>query len=207
MAAGIKDFSKLQWYYQVLVVAGFCGLLLGLVWYQFLSPMQVSIEGKKVELDSVRAQVAKSQAEERTFAKFKAESAALQEQLDRLKSVLPLEKETDQILRQVQSSASSSALRILRVVSKATIDHDVYTEWPIEMEIVGTFHNLGRYLDKIRLLPRIVNISNMKIQSRATDGPAGTLTTVGATYTATTFVYKEEVAEDNAPKVKGTVTK
>jgi len=207
MAAGIKDFSKLQWYYQVLVVAGFCGLLLGLVWYQFLSPMQVSIEGKKVELESVRAQVAKSQAEERTFAKFKAESAALQEQLDRLKSVLPLEKETDQILRQVQSSASSSALRILRVVSKATIDHDVYTEWPIEMEIVGTFHNLGRYLDKIRLLPRIVNISNMKIQSRATDGPAGTLTTVGATYTATTFVYKEEVAEDNAPKVKGTVTK
>ena len=126
MAAGIKDFSKLQWHYQVLIVAVFCGLMLGLVWYQYLSPIQVSIEGKKVELDAVKAQVAKSQQEERTFAKFKAESAALQEQLDRLKSVLPLEKETDQILRQVQSSASSSALRIMRVVSKATIDHDVY---------------------------------------------------------------------------------
>ena len=201
MASGIKDFSKLQWYYQVLIVAGFCGLMLGLAWYQYLSPIQVSIEGKKVELDAVKAQVLKSQAEERAFATFKAESAALQEQLDRLKSVLPLEKETDQILRQVQSSASSSALRILRVVSKATIDHDVYTEWPIEMEIVGTFHNLGRYLDKIRLLPRIVNISNMKMQSRATDGAGGTLPTVGATYTATTFVYKEEAAGENAPKV------
>jgi len=205
MAAGIKDFSKLQWYYQVLIVAGFCGLMLGLVWYQYLSPIQVSIEGKKAELDSVKAQVAKSQQEERTFAKFKAESAALQEQLDRLKSVLPQEKETDQILRQVQNSASTSALRIIRVVSKATIDHDVYTEWPIEMEIVGTFHNLGKYLDKIRLLPRIVNISNMKSQSRATDGPGGTPATVGATYTATTFVYKEEAAEDKASKV--TVTK
>ena len=204
MASGIKDFSKLQWYYQLLIVGGFCGLMLGLVWYQYLSPIQTSIEGKRLELDAVKAQVAKSQQQERTFAKFKAESAALQEQLDRLKSVLPLEKETDQILRQVQSSASSSSLRILRVVSKATIDHDVYTEWPIEMEIVGTFHNLGRYLDKIRLLPRIVNISNMKIQSRATDGLGGTPATVGATYTATTFVYKEEVAEDNAPKVTGT---
>ena len=205
MAAGIKDFSKLQWYIQLLIVGGFCGLMLGLVWYQYLSPIQVSIEGKRTELDALKAQVLKSQAEERTFAKFKAESAALQEQLDRLKSVLPLEKETDQILRQVQNSASSSALRIIRVVSKATIDHDVYTEWPIEMEIVGTFHNLGRYLDKIRLLPRIVNISNMKIQSRATDGPGGTMATVGATYTATTFVYKEEAAEETAPKV--TVTK
>jgi type IV pilus assembly protein PilO len=205
MASGLKDFSKLQWYYQVLVVAGFCGLMLGLVWYQYLSPIQTSIQGKKIELDAVKAQVAKSQQQERTFAKFKAESAALQEQLDRLKSVLPQEKETDQILRSVQSSASSSSLRIIRVVSKATIDHDVYTEWPIEMEIVGTFHNLGKYLDKIRLLPRIVNISNMKIQGRATDGPGGTPATVGATYTATTFVYKEEAAEVNAPKV--TVTK
>jgi len=205
MASGLKDFSKLQWYYQVLVVAGFCGLLLGLLWYQYLSPMQVGIEAKLAELELVKAQVAKSQQEERTFAKFKAESAALQEQLDKLKSVLPLEKETDQILRQVQSSASTSALRIIRVVSRATIDHDVYTEWPIDMEIVGTFHNLGKYLDKIRLLPRIVNISNMKIQSRASDGPVGNTATVGATYTATTFVYKEEAVDENAPKV--TVTK
>ena len=205
MASNVKDFSKLQWYFQVLIVAGFCGVLLGLAWYYYLSPIQVAIEGKRTELAAVKDQVAKSQQLERTYAKFKADSAALQEQLDKLKSVLPLEKETDQILRQVQSSASTSALRILRVLSRATIDHDVYTEWPIEMEIVGTFHNLGRYLDKIRLLPRIVNISNMKIQSRASDGPGGTPATIGATYTATTFVYKEEAAEENAPK--GTVSK
>ena len=205
MASSTKDFSKLEWYFQVLIVAGFCGLLLGLAWYYYLSPIQVTIDGKKAELLEVKNQVAKSQQLERTYAKFKADAAALEEKLDKLKSVLPLEKETDQILRQVQSSASTSALRILRVVSRATIDHDVYTEWPIEMEIVGTFHNLGRYLDKIRLLPRIVNISNMKIQSRATDGPVGTPATIGATYTATTFVYKEEAAEENAPK--GTVPK
>jgi len=205
MASSLKDFSKLQWYYQLLIVAGVCGGLLALVWYQYLSPMQVTIEGKQGELAAVKEQVAKSQQQARTFAKFKADSAALQDRLDKLKSVLPLEKETDQILRQVQSSASTSALRILRVVSRSTIDHDVYTEWPIEMEIVGNFHNLGRYLDKIRLLPRIVNISNMKIQSRASDGPGGSNATVGATYTATTFVYKEEAAEETAPKV--TVTK
>jgi type IV pilus assembly protein PilO len=188
-----------------LIVAGFCGLLLGLAWYYYLSPIKVAIEGKRTELAEVKAQVEKSQQLERSYAKFKADSAALEEQLNKLKSVLPLEKETDQILRQVQSSASTSALRILRVVSRATIDHDVYTEWPIEMEIVGTFHNLGRYLDKIRLLPRIVNIGNMKIQSRASDGPGGTPATIGATYTATTFVYKEEAPEENAPK--GTVPK
>jgi Tfp pilus assembly protein PilO len=65
------------------------------------------------------------------------------------------------------------------------------------MEVIGTYHNIGAFLDKIRLLPRIVNISGLKIQSRASDGPASVLASVGATYTATTFVYKEEAVDTN----------
>ena len=53
--------------------------------------------------------------------------------LETLKGVLPQEKETDQILRQAQRSAETSALRILRVGPRTTIDHDVYTEWPIDI--------------------------------------------------------------------------
>src|SRR5947199_611082 len=104
--------------------------------------MQVQITAKQVDLKQLQAQIAKSQAQERVFAQFKAETAELQDQLDRLKSILPLEKETDQILRQAQRAAETSALKILRVGPRATIDHDVYTEWPIDMEIVGTYHTI-----------------------------------------------------------------
>jgi hypothetical protein len=68
MASSLKDFSKLQWYYQLLIVAGVCGGLLALVWYQFLSPMQVTIEGKQGELAAVKEQVAKSQQQARASA-------------------------------------------------------------------------------------------------------------------------------------------
>jgi len=119
--------------------------------------------------------------------------------LDELKKILPLEKETDQILRQVQQSASTSALRILRVGPRPLIDHEVYTEWPIDMEVVGTYHNMGGYLDKIRQLPRIVNISNLNLSSRATEGDLAFSSSVGATYTATTFVYKEAEVATTAP--------
>src|SRR4051812_27408626 len=164
MAPNIKGFEKLAWYYQVLVVAGFCGLLMGLFWYQFLSPMKTIIAGKKTEVAQLQVQVAKSQQEERVFAQFKADSEKLEAQLETLKSVLPQEKETDQILRQAQHAAESSALKIIRLGPRATIDHDVYTEWPIDMEIIGTYHNVGSFLDKIRLLPRIVNISGLRIR-------------------------------------------
>jgi type IV pilus assembly protein PilO len=205
MAGSTKGFDKLAWYFQVLIVAGVCGALLALVWYQFLSPMQTVIAGKKTDLTQLQAQIAKSQAQERVFAQFKAQTEELEVQLDKLKSVLPQEKETDQILRQAQRAAETSALKIVRLGPRATIDHDVYTEWPIDMEVVGTYHNIGSFLDKIRLLPRIVNISGMKIQSRASGGPASLTSSVGATYTATTFVYKEEAPDSNAPQ--GTVAK
>jgi len=199
MAVDFKDFKKLKWYYQITIVVFVCGALLGLVWYQFLSPMQVDIDAKNVELQKLQLQIAKSLEQQRIFEQFKKEAQDLQVKLDELKKILPLEKETDQILRQVQQSASTSALRILRVGPRPLIDHEVYTEWPIDMEVVGTYHNMGGYLDKIRQLPRIVNISNLKLSSRATEGDLAFSSSVGATYTATTFVYKEAEVATTAP--------
>ena len=199
MAVDFKDFQKLKWYNQVLIVAVVCGLLLGALWYGVLSTMQTDIAAKTAQLTDLQAQIAKSLEQQRVFQQFKKETAELQTQLDSLKTVLPHERETDEILRQVQQSASTSALRILRVGPRPLIDHEVYTEWPIDMEVVGTYHNMGSFLDKIRQLPRIVNITNIRLATRASEGELAFSASVGATYTATTFVYKEEQIATTAP--------
>jgi type IV pilus assembly protein PilO len=194
MAIDFKDFAKLKWYYQILVVAAVCGGLLGLLWYQVLTPIKTEIESKNGTLAGLKQTIAKSEAQQKMLAQLKKDSLALQAKLDMLKLVLPLEKETDQVLRSVQQAASTSALRILRVGFRPIIDHEVYTEWPIDMEVVGTYHNIGAFLDKIRNLPRIVNVAGMRIQSRASQGDDAFTSSVSANYTATTFVYREEIA-------------
>lgn len=202
MAIDFKDFSKMKWYLQVLIVAGVCGGLLGLVWYQFLEPIGVEIEAKKVELGKIEAEVAKARQRQAVLAKFRLEVAALEKELSRLKTILPLEKETDQLLRSVQDTTQSSGLRIMRFQPRPQVDRDVYLEWPIDMEIVGTYHNVAAYLDKMRKLPRIVNISNLKISSRATSGDAAATASVGATYIATTFIYRDEPPAPPPPAAK-----
>ena len=191
MAIDFKDFAKLKWYYQILIVAGVCGGLLGLLWYQVLTPIQRENEST---LTDMRQTIAKSEAQQKVLAQLKKDSLLLQAKLDMLKLVLPLEKETDQVLRSVQQAASSSALRIMRVGFRPIIDHEVYTEWPIDMQVIGTYHNIGAFLDKIRNLPRIVNVAGMRIQSRASQGDDAFTSSVSATYVATTFVYREEIA-------------
>src|SRR5262245_44345094 len=143
MALDFKDFAKLKWYYQVLIVAAVGGGLLGGFWYQYLSPINDDIQNRTKVLADLQVTIAKSQQRQKQLAQIKKDAMALQAKLDLLKTILPLEKETDQIFRSVQQQATTSALRILRVAPRPTIDHEVYTEWPIDMEVLGTFHNVG----------------------------------------------------------------
>jgi type IV pilus assembly protein PilO len=192
MAVDFKDLAKLKWYYQVLIVAVVCGGLLGLFWYEVLSGMQADVDAKKVKEGELRQVVAKSEAQSRELERIKKDALELQAKLDMLKAVLPLDKETDQIFRAVQLHAAASGLDVSRVSPKPTIDHEIYTEYPIDLDVTGTYHNVGAFLDRIRQMPRIVNINSLRISSRASEGEAASRASVGATYTATTFVYKDE---------------
>jgi len=199
MAIELKDFAKLKWYYQVLIVAGVCGGLLAGFWYQYLTPINDDITSRTKTLTDLQAVIAKSLQQQRQLAQLKKEAQELQAKLDMLTTVLPLETETDQIFRSVQQQATTSALRILRVAPRPLIDHEVYTEWPIDMQVTGTYHNVGTFLDRIRQLPRIVNITGIRINVRNPEGEAAFTNSVDATYVATTFVYKEEGIASAAP--------
>jgi type IV pilus assembly protein PilO len=192
MELGFKGLSNLSSVKQVLLVAVVCGALLAGFWYQFLSPIQTDIQNKTAKVNDLKAVVAKSEAQEKELQKIKLEAMELQAKLDMLKLALPLEKETDQIFRAVQLQAGVAGLKVSRVAPKATIDHEVYTEYPIDLEVTGTYHNVGMFLDKIRQLPRIVNVGGLRLSSKASEGEQAFTSSVNAVYTATTFVYKDE---------------
>jgi len=185
-------FGKLKWHTQVLIVALVCGGLLGIAWYFVLSPVSDEIATKTAQATELQAKVDKSLKLKARYEQFKKEALALQVRLEELKKVLPQDKEIEQILSQVQASARAAGLRILQGVSKPVVDKDVYSEWPIEMQVTGTYHNLGAFLEKIRQLPRIVNVGKLRLEGRAgAVSPEGNPTSIGATYEAMTFVYRE----------------
>jgi len=202
MAVDFKDLSKLKWYYQLLLVITVCGGLLAGFRYQYLAPIQTDIDTKTARLSELRQTIAKSQMQEKRLLEIKKEATELQAKLDKLKAVLPLEKETDQIFRAVQQLATLSGLHVVRVGPRQTIDRDVYTEYPIDLDITGTYHNVGNFLDRIRQLPRIVNIGGLRLQGKASEGELALTSSVAATYTATTFVYKDEPIEATPPATK-----
>lgn len=190
-------FTKLKWYVQLLVVALVCGGALGVVWYAMLSPISVEIEGKTKQVAELQRKVDGLKALQARYAQFKKETEALEARLEELKKILPQDKEIEHILSQVQASARNAGLKIQQGVSKPVVDHDAYSEWPMEMQVTGDYHSLGAFLQKLRELPRIVNVGKLRVDSRSGAGPDGSALSIGASYEATTFVYRE--ITDTAP--------
>lgn len=186
--ADFSDFNRLAWYYQGLIVVGVAGGLLALVWWQVLTPLQAEVDTKQGQLDQLNQEIAVAAQRQLQLAQIKADALELQQELDDLKPILPSERETDDVLRQVEAAARVSSLRILRLSPRPDVDHEVYTEWPLDMQVQATYHNMGRFLDRIRQLDRIVNVTRLSLNASGD----GVTTSVSATFTATTFVYKEE---------------
>jgi type IV pilus assembly protein PilO len=202
MALDFKDLTKLKWYFQALLVTAVCGGLLALFWYEYLQDIQQQNQTKTAQIQELQKTIAKSVQQEKELEKIKKDAIDLQAKLDMLKMVLPQEKETDEIFRDVQKLATTSGLQVTKLTPRVTIDHEVYTEYPIDLDVTGTYHNVGTFLDRIRQLPRIVSIGGLKLQGRASQGEAAFAASVGATYTATTYVYKDEPIVSAAPAAK-----
>jgi type IV pilus assembly protein PilO len=165
-----------------------------------LSPISVENAAKSAQVAELQVKVDKTLALKARYEQFKKEAKLLQARLEELKRVLPQDKEIEHILSQVQASARNAGLKIQQGVSKPVIDHEVYSEWPMEMQVIGDFHSLGAFLQKIRELPRIVNVGRLRVDARSGKAPDGSPVSIGATYEATTFVYRE--IADAAPKAE-----
>ena len=74
----------------------------------------------------------------------------------------------------------------------------MHAEWPIALQLDGTYHNLAMFFDRVSKFSRIINVSNIAI--RAKEKPELT-STISVDCTATTFVLLE-AAKGAAPAAK-----
>jgi type IV pilus assembly protein PilO len=177
--------------FSLLVVA------LAVLFYMFY--LKNSIEARnslRTEVRKLEASVAQTQAVKASLDRFKKEVAEIEQRLAAMKSILPSQKETPQVLRSVQEMAASNNLKILKFTPKPVVPKDFYVDWPIEIQVEGNYNGLGRFFEKIGQSTRLIDVNKINIKgSEKSVNPAKTLTAV---CTATTFVFRENQPADAA---------
>jgi len=194
------SLTKLPWYGQVgafllLAIAG-----VGVFVYYYEMPQRVEMQARQHQLDALRADISKGRATAQKLPEFRTQVADLEQRLSNLKAVLPDEKDAADLLRRMQTVATQSNLTIKSFKPKPIVTQQLHAEWPISLELEGTYHNLAIFFDRVGKFTRIVNIGDVDIKGVEKPQPNLTIT---ASCTATTFVLLDKPVAPKTPAGAG----
>ena len=184
--------SKLPFWGQLVV---FAVLGLGIVagaqlFYPNFGEISEKNAKKQTELDELNVKIQEGQQAAKMRAELQAETDRLNVQLTALRRILPTEPEAGALIKWLESQAGRFNLSI-KALSEASIKREeFYKEYAYNMEIVGNYHDLGRFLDVIGKHDRILNVRGMSV--RANTGADRLVKSIGSSFTAATFVYVEQ---------------
>ena len=180
--------TKLSLVGQLGVSVGAAAVIAVAFYYVYFSTALDEERDKTQKLDQLRQEIRQLEVTANKLQEFQREVAQLEAKLETLKRILPPEKETPDLMRKVQALAAQSNLAIKNFTPSAVVNRDFYQEWPINMAVDGSYHNLGLFFDRVSRLSRLVNIGNLKINARNDQTVSNT---ISAQCVATTFVYVE----------------
>jgi type IV pilus assembly protein PilO len=160
-----------------------------------------NIDAREAELTTINQNIERGLATAKRLPEFRREVQSLEAQLERLRAVLPEEQDVADLLRRVQAMATQSRLTIRGFTPRAVTRRQMHAEWPIGLQLEGTYHDLGAFLERVSKFPRIINVGNIHIRAQE----AG-VSTITADCTATTFVLLETPPAAKPAAAPGSVT-
>ncbi|HEX2096464.1 MAG TPA: type 4a pilus biogenesis protein PilO [Solirubrobacterales bacterium] len=174
------------WWYGLAIGAAVAALVLGLVWWRLIDPMNEELTAKEAQLEELQQKIVEGRAAKAQLPRFREQVRTLQLELDKLLRILPSRRNTSVLLRQVRALAEQGDFGFHTFTPGGFVEREFYSEWPIRINLTGDYHGLARFFDQVSRLSRIINVEDLLITAR----PSGE-ETIAATFTAKTFVYKE----------------
>ena len=139
--------------------------LVGAYWYFVFDPQSAKVNEQAAHVDSLdqanqraRAQVAKGTGQE-----IRAETAALKENLDLMRNLVPARNEVPALIEQVSTAARHSNLDVGGVEPEPVIEGDMFDTYRYKMKINGAYHEIADALARIGSLSRIVSPMNLTL--------------------------------------------
>lgn len=100
---------------------------------------------------------------------YKAQMATMKESFGALLRQLPERSEVPGLLEDISHQGLATGLEFKSIRLQPEKQIDFYVELPIEISVVGSYHQLAEFVSNVAALPRIVTLHDFSIRSTAQD--------------------------------------
>ena len=159
----IEKLKNMKWYLQLIMLVVVAGLLYASVWYFVTGPTREEVAQLSEQVTQLRAKNESARIATQRINEFRALYASKAAEYEELKVLLPEQREITNVLQGLQDNARDSRMAVMRFSPRDDTQRDSIMAKPVEVEVDSNFTNVRAFFEKMAKLPRIVSISDFKI--------------------------------------------
>ena len=179
------DLDNRPWYVALIIGVVIGGLLVWASQTYWFKGIQKEIDARQAELATLQQKVREGKAAEARLPQFREEAERLETELARLLRILPTARQTDELIKKIKSLTERGNFRFVTFQPAGFVKKDFYSEWPIAVQLEGTYHELALFFDRLSRFSRIINVESLTVGANNRPGPY----TISSNFTMKTFIY------------------
>ena len=139
--------------------------LAALYWYFLYQPYSEEMAALQERITSKRQTVEKYQKIAAQLETFKTQVSELEARLHVLLRELPESREIPGMIRQISDLGVRTGLQISLIKPMLEQRKEFYAEIPIQVRVKGQYHAVGRFLDDLAHLERLISVDGIQIEA------------------------------------------
>ncbi|HDS08915.1 MAG TPA: hypothetical protein ENN73_01695 [Firmicutes bacterium] len=147
------------------------------------------------KLQDLSKKITEAKIKEQEKENVEREIEVLKMKLEYAQEKLPTNEEIDKLLREIHDIGLQARIKFVHFLPGNQTKSGDYYNKPIDIKVVGPYHQVGIFLNKIGGLPRIVNVHSISMKRVALADGQGV---EEAVIKAFTYIYPE--SKPAAPK-------
>ncbi len=193
----ISQLSKVQ---KILICVVPIVVMVGLAVYFLYMPKNKQITQLTDDYDKLMVELADAKRRASELGKYKAEMKKVEAQFELASQALPEGEEIPELLTNISHAGQDAELEFLLFKPEQEKPVGFYSEIPVSIQVIGTYHEAARFFHKVSQLSRIVNIKDIRMNAggnRRRQAEQGEQDILNISCTAVTYMFVESAA---APK-------
>jgi type IV pilus assembly protein PilO len=144
-------------------------------WYLYVSDQQSALEQAVGKEDQLKQEFSQKQAKSVNLEALQQQLDEMQDMLRQLLRQLPSRTEMPELLVDISQTALSAGLETELFQPGPESPKDFYAEKPIQLRMVGTYHQFGTFISGVASLPRVVilTLHDVSLTPKTKDAKGG----------------------------------
>lgn len=179
---------------RIALFVGIFVLIIGSFAYFFYFPKIAEVKKLRDEHKTLEKKLDKAKKEAATLNSFEEKMKKAQQEFDLALKALPNSQEIPTLLSSISKSGENAGLQFTLFQPKGSINKGFYAEIPVSIKVIGGYHNVAVFFDKVAELDRIVNIRNINLK------PSGSILNVSCQAVTYQFVKEKPKKKKKSKK-------